>query len=111
MKPVNEIAQILTAAGHETTRVGVRHDLRWLRAARAADLIFNLCEGINGIGKWEDLVAATIELARIPSTGAKACSSVRPSSAATPTRNNAPSSRSPCWFGRARSTLSTPVTS
>lgn len=72
MKPVNEIAKILSDAGHEVARVGVRHDLRWLPKARAADLIFNLCEGINGVGKWEDLVAATIELAGIPMTG---CSS------------------------------------
>jgi D-alanine-D-alanine ligase len=72
MQPVNEIAKILSAAGHDASRVGVRHDLRWLPKARAADLIFNLCEGINGIGKWEDLVAATIELAGIPMTGCRA---------------------------------------
>lgn len=72
MRPVNEIARILTGAGHQATRVGVRHDLRWLPKARSADLVFNLCEGINGVGKWEDLVAATVELAGIPMTG---CSS------------------------------------
>ena len=72
MRPVNEIAGILSRAGHEVARVGVRHDLRWLPKARSADLIFNLCEGINGVGKWEDLVAATVELAGIPMTG---CSS------------------------------------
>jgi D-alanine-D-alanine ligase len=72
MKPVNEIAEILSQTGHEVSRVGVRHDLRWLRPARGADLVFNLCEGINGIGKWEDLVAGTIELAGIPMTGCKA---------------------------------------
>jgi len=72
MRPVNEIVKILGAAGHEVSRVGVRHDLRWLPKARGADLVFNLCEGINGVGRWEDLVAATIELAGIPCTGAKA---------------------------------------
>ncbi len=72
MKPVNEIVAILSDAGHDVARVGVRHDLRWLPKARGADLVFNLCEGINGIGKWEDLVAATIELAGIPMTGCTA---------------------------------------
>jgi D-alanine-D-alanine ligase len=72
MKPVNEIAEILSQAGHEAVRVGVRHDLRWLRLARNCDLVFNLCEGINGVGKWEDLVAATVELAGVPMTGCKA---------------------------------------
>ena len=72
MQPVNEIAKILSAAGHDASRVGVRHDLRWLPKARAADLIFNLCEGINGIGKWEDLVVSTMELAGVPFTGASA---------------------------------------
>jgi D-alanine-D-alanine ligase len=72
MGPVNEIAKILGAAGHEVSRVGVRHDLRWLPKARSADLVFNLCEGIDGIGRWEDLVAATIELTGIPCTGARA---------------------------------------
>ena len=72
MRPVNEIARILTDRGHEVTRVGARHDLRWLPRARAADLVFNLCEGIDGVGKWEDLVAATMELAGISMTGCSA---------------------------------------
>lgn len=70
IRPVNEIARILAAEGHDVSRVGVRHDLKWLARARKADLVFNLCEGINGIGKWEDLVTATMELAGIPFTGA-----------------------------------------
>ena len=72
MRPVNEIARSLTDRGHEVTRVGARHDLRWLHRARAADLVFNLCEGIDGVGKWEDLVAATMELAGVPMTGCSA---------------------------------------
>jgi len=50
----------------------VKHDLKWLAKARRADLVFNLCEGINGIGRWEDLVVSTMELAGIPFTGAGA---------------------------------------
>jgi D-alanine-D-alanine ligase len=72
MRPVNEIARILSERGHDVSRVGARHDLRWLARARAADLVFNLCEGINGVGKWEDLVAGTLELAGVPTTGCTA---------------------------------------
>jgi D-alanine-D-alanine ligase len=71
MRPVNEIARILAAEGHHVTRAGVRHDLRWLARARRADLVVNLCEGINGVGRWEDLVTATLELAGIPFTGCR----------------------------------------
>lgn len=69
MSPVNEIAAILSERGHDVSRVGARHDLRWLSRVRNADLVFNLCEGINGVGKWEDLVAATLALAGVPTTG------------------------------------------
>jgi len=71
-RPVNEIARILARDGHQVTRVGVKHDLRWLAKARRADMVFNLCEGINGIGRWEDPVASTMELAGVPFTGAGA---------------------------------------
>src|SRR5262249_47617168 len=72
MRPVREIARILAREGHTVSRVGVKHDLKWLAKVRRADLVFNLCEGINGIGRWEDLVTATMELAAGPFTGARA---------------------------------------
>lgn len=72
MQPVNGIAKILATAGHEVTRIAVRHDLRWLPRARRMELVFNLCEGINGVSRYEDMVAATLELAAIPSTGCTA---------------------------------------
>lgn len=72
MLPVNEIVQILSDEGHDVARLGVRHDLRWLAKARRADIVFNLCEGINGVGRFEDLVTSTMELAGIPFTGASA---------------------------------------
>lgn len=50
----------------------MQHDLRWLQAVRGADLVFNLCEGIGGISRYETLVAATLELVGVPFTGAGA---------------------------------------
>ncbi|MGH7531299.1 MAG: D-alanine--D-alanine ligase family protein [Gemmatimonadales bacterium] len=69
MDAVNEIARIFTVMGHETRRVPVRHDLRWFRICRRADLVFNLCEGIHGVAQWEDHVVGSLELAGIPYTG------------------------------------------
>jgi D-alanine-D-alanine ligase len=46
-------------------------DFRWLSRARRADLVFNLCEGINGHAKYEDLVVGTLELTGVPFTGCR----------------------------------------
>jgi D-alanine-D-alanine ligase len=69
MRAVNDIGDIFGALGHEIRKVPVRHDSRWFQACRRADLVFNLCEGVNGVALWEDHVAATLELAGIPFTG------------------------------------------
>lgn len=69
MQAVDDIARIFGAMGHQTQRVPVRHDMRWFNACRRADLIFNLCEGVNGVSQWEDHVVGTLELAGIPYTG------------------------------------------
>ena len=69
MKAVDEIADIFGAMGHQVTKTAVRHDLRWFTAARRADLVFNLCEGVHGVAVWEDHVVAMLEFAGIPFTG------------------------------------------
>jgi D-alanine-D-alanine ligase len=69
MRAVNDIGDIFGALGHEIRKVPVRHDSRWFQACRRADLVFNLCEGVDGVALWEDHVAATLELAGIPFTG------------------------------------------
>jgi len=69
MQAVDEIAEIFTGIGHQAQKVPVKHDMRWLTAARRADLVFNLCEGVHGVQDWEDHVAAVLELAGIPFTG------------------------------------------
>jgi D-alanine-D-alanine ligase len=50
--------------------VPVRPDQRWLAACRRADLVFNLCEGVQGVAHWEDHVVAALEFAGVPFTGA-----------------------------------------
>lgn len=69
MIAVDDIAAIFERLGHQAHRVPVRHDMRWFAACRRADLVFNLCEGVNGIAAWEDHVVATLEFAGIPYTG------------------------------------------
>lgn len=46
----------------------------WLRSLREGefDLVFNLCEGLNGQGSEEHLPAAAVELLGLPMTGARA---------------------------------------
>jgi D-alanine-D-alanine ligase len=46
-------------------------DFRWLSRARRADLIFNLCEGVNGHARFEDFVVGTLELTGVPFTGCR----------------------------------------
>ena len=46
-------------------------DFRWLNRVRRADLVFNLCEGVNGHARFEDYVVGTLELAGVPFTGCR----------------------------------------
>lgn len=69
---VHEVRGVLRARGHDVELVAVRHaDFRWLARARRADLIFNLCEGINGHARYEDYVVGTLELTGVPFTGCR----------------------------------------
>jgi D-alanine-D-alanine ligase len=69
---VHEVRDVLRRRGHEVELLPVRlGDFRWLSRLRRADLVFNLCEGINGHAKYEDLVVGTLELAGVPFTGCR----------------------------------------
>jgi D-alanine-D-alanine ligase len=69
---IREIQQVLRKAGHEAEAVPVYlADLTWLDRCQRADLVFNLCEGINGHSRFEDYVVAALELARVPFTGCR----------------------------------------
>ncbi len=70
---VHEVRDALRRRGHEPALVPVRGgDLRWLTRVSRADLVFNLCEGINGHARFEDLVVGTLELTGVPFTGCRA---------------------------------------
>lgn len=76
LQPVNQIAKIMGDRGYEVRRVAVRHDLRWLAEVRRADLVFNLCEGIGAVSRFEDMVTSTLELTGVPFTGCRAWTTI-----------------------------------
>jgi len=70
---VHEVRDVLRRRGHEVELLPVRYgDFRWLSRVRRSDLVFNLCEGINGHARFEDLVVGTLELTGVPFTGCRA---------------------------------------
>jgi len=71
-KAVHDIGRAFTDLGHSVRKVPVRHDMRWFGAARACDLVFNLCEGVHGRSQWEEHVVAPLEFVGVPVTGASA---------------------------------------
>ena len=69
---VHEVRDVLRRRGHEVELLPVRFgDFRWLTRARRADLVFNLCEGVNGHARFEDYVVGTLELTGVPFTGCR----------------------------------------
>ena len=72
MANVREVRTALRRAGHEPVLVPVHlGDFRWLTRARKAELVFNLCEGINGKARYEDFVVGALELTGVPFTGCR----------------------------------------
>ena len=72
MDSVREIQTCLRARNYEVTTVPVRHqDFSWLTRARRVDVVFNLCEGIGGVSRFEDFVVGPLELAGMPYTGCR----------------------------------------
>lgn len=70
---VHEIRDVLRQRDHEVELVAVRlGHFRWLSRCRKADLVFNLCEGINGHARFEDFVLGALELTGTPFTGPRA---------------------------------------
>src|SRR5437660_2377602 len=55
----------------EVVRVPVSNDGRWVERVRKGkfDLVFNLCEGIDGEAVYEAMVISVLELLGIPFTG------------------------------------------
>jgi D-alanine-D-alanine ligase len=69
---VHEVRDVLRRRGHEVELLPVRlGDFRWLKRIGRADLVFNLCEGVNGHARFEDYIVGALELAGVPFTGCR----------------------------------------
>jgi len=67
-----EIQTCLQVRGYQTSLVPIAlGEFGWLNRCRRADVIFNLCEGIDGHSRFEDYVVGTLELAGVPYTGCR----------------------------------------
>ena len=71
MGTVAAIEASLASEGNEIVRLPVLPDARWIEKVRRArvDLVFNLCEAIDGIATLEPPVISVLELLGIPFTG------------------------------------------
>jgi D-alanine-D-alanine ligase len=74
LETVGAVEGVLAEDGHVTERVPVFPDGRWFERVRRGkfDLVFNLCEGIDGVAQLEPAVIAALELLGVPFTGSSA---------------------------------------
>jgi D-alanine-D-alanine ligase len=65
------IERSLLAEGNEVVRIPVLIDGRWIERVRRGrfDLVFNMCEGIDGVATFEPSVIGVLELFGVPYTG------------------------------------------
>ena len=68
---VDAVAAELACEGNEIVRVPVSPDARWIERLRRAhaDLVFNLCESVDGVAALEPPVIAALELLDLPYSG------------------------------------------
>ena len=68
---VEAVTVSLTAEGNSVVRIPVHPDARWIDKLRRArvDLVFNLCESIDGVAALEPAVISVLELFGLPYTG------------------------------------------
>ncbi|HEY5219533.1 MAG TPA: hypothetical protein VIJ16_06980 [Gemmatimonadaceae bacterium] len=71
LETVEAIEKALVAEGNTVSRVPVHPDGRWIERLRKGhyELVFNMCEGIDGVAALEPPVIAVLELLAIPHTG------------------------------------------
>ncbi|HVF38507.1 MAG TPA: hypothetical protein VM939_01320 [Gemmatimonadaceae bacterium] len=71
LEAVEAVETAISDWGHEHVRVPVNPDGRWVERVRRAkfDLVFNLCEGIDGVAAFEPMVISVLELFGIPYSG------------------------------------------
>ena len=68
---VDAVAAELASEGNEIVRIPVHDDAKWIERLRRArvDLVFNLCESIDGVAAMEPPVISVLELLGIPFSG------------------------------------------
>ena len=68
---VDAVEASLASEGNEIVRVPVHPDAKWIDRLRRArvDLVFNLCESIDGVATLEPPVISVLELLDLPYTG------------------------------------------
>lgn len=70
LQNAKSVEKALRRGGHQTVLIPVRlADVHWLGKVQRCDAIFNLCEGVNGIARYEDYAVAALDLTRVPFTG------------------------------------------
>src|SRR5947208_9942409 len=68
---IEAVESALLELATEVVRVPVSNDGRWVERVRKGkfDLVFNLCEGIDGEAVYEAMVISVLELIGVPFTG------------------------------------------
>ncbi len=71
LEAIESVEVALQKWATEVVRVPVTGDGRWVERVRKGkfDLVFNLCEGIDGLPQYEPRVIAALELLGVPFTG------------------------------------------
>ena len=70
LQNAKSVEKSLRRGGHQTVLIPVRlGDVLWLAKVQRCEAIFNLCEGVNGIARYEDYAVAALDLTRVPFTG------------------------------------------
>ena len=74
LETLEAIEAVLVADNHQVTRFPAQPDGRWVERMRRGkfDLVFNMCEGLDGVAALEPAVISALEVLAVPFTG---CSS------------------------------------
>ncbi len=71
LETLEAIEAVLVADGHQVTRFPAQPDGRWVERMRRGkfDLVFNMCEGLDGVAALEPAVISALEVLAVPFTG------------------------------------------
>ncbi len=71
LEAVESVENAMASAGHEVIRIPANPDGRWMERVRKAklDLVYNLCESVDGVAALEPAVIGALELLGVPFTG------------------------------------------